>query len=349
MQSIVSPMSVEKIFLASDNYSPAHPKILQAILEANHGFCCSYGHDPWTERAEALISQVFDKDCKTLMVPTGTGSNVLALKIACQRHESVLCTDIAHINYQESGAAESLAGCKLLGVPHKKGKITEEAVFKKLRSERAFGKHSTSPKILSITQPTEVGTVYTLSELQSLSAICKEEKLLLHMDGSRLYNAAAYLNCSLKEITEGVDLLSLGGTKNGLMGAEALLIFNPLLNDSSEYLQKQNLLLLSKMRYLSAQYIPFFEKNFWHTLAIHANETAQEIASIIKAIPQLTLNYPVQTNQIFFTAPFEWLPLIQEKIACYLWNEEKDELRFISSWCTSKQDVERVRTLLSSL
>lgn len=342
-------MADHDVYLASDNWAPAHPLVLQSIIEANEGCAPSYGSDPWSIQAEKLIQKEFKTNGKVIFVPTGTGANVLALMLACQRHESVLCTDNAHINYQESGAAESLVGCKLLTVPHQNGKITPEGIRKKLRSERAFGKHSTSPKILSITQTTEVGTVYSLEELKLLSKLCKEEKLLLHIDGSRLYNAAAALGCSLHDIVEAsqADLLSLGGTKNGLLGAEALLIFNPDLEKGADHLQKQALLLLSKMRYLSAQYIPFFKERLWHTLADQANRKAQEIAAIIEKIPGLALSYPVETNQIFFTAPEAMIPLIQKKISCHLWDQEKAELRFIASWNTSDEDVAQVKRILS--
>lgn len=341
-------MTVEKVCLASDNWTPVHPLVMQAIMEANVGCVPSYGSDPWTEEAGKLIQSAFKSNCKVFMVPTGTGANIFGLKLSCLRHESVICTDIAHIQYQESGAAESIIGCKLLTVPHQGGKITPDALVKKLISERAFGKHSTSPRVLSITQPTEVGTVYNLKELKALSNLCKEENLLLHIDGSRLYNAAVSLKVSLNEMIQAchADILSLGGTKNGLMGAEALLIFNPGLYEGSDHLHKQTLQLLSKMRYLSAQYIPFFKNNLWHSLATNANQRALEIASIIKSIPELSLSYPVETNQIFFTAPASWIPLIQEKLSCYLWEREKNEIRFIASWNTSEQDVINIKSAL---
>ncbi len=285
------------------------------------------------------------------MVTTGTGANVLALKLACRRHESTICTDIAHIQYQESGAAESIVGCKLLTVPHQSGKVTPQTLLKKLKSERAFGKHSTVPRVLSITQPTEIGTVYTLEELKRLSVLCKEEGLLLHMDGCRLYNAAVSLQMDLGEIVAaaGVDLLSLGGTKNGLMGAESLLIFNPSLYEGSDHLQKQTLQMLSKQRYLSAQYIPFFQNDLWYSLAKQANDQAREIASFLQTIPHLAISYPVETNQIFFTAPACWIPHIQEKIFCYLWDNDKNEIRFITSWNTSDEEVNRVKQALTEV
>jgi threonine aldolase len=344
-------MTQEKICLASDNFTTAHPLVMEALLEANKGYAPSYGSDAWTASAEALIHQAFKAKPKVLIVPSGTGANVLSLLLSCKRHESVICTDIAHINYQESGAAEALVGCKLLTVPHHKGKITPEGILRKLQNERTFGKHSTLPRLLSITQPTEVGTVYTLEELKALSNLCKNENLLLHMDGSRLYNAAVHLDVSLDKIIQAasLDILSLGGTKNGLMLAEALLIFNPSLQEGADHLHKQNLQLISKMRYLPAQYIPFFENNLWHSLAAHANQKAQEIASIIKATPHLSLNYPVETNQVFFTAPTSWIPLIQEKIICYPWDREKSEIRFISSWNTSEQDVAGVKLALAEI
>ena len=342
----------KKVCLASDNWTAAHPSIVQAILKANEEtYAPSYGGDPWTEEAQRLIQEAFKSKCKVFVVPTGTGANIFAFKLACRSYESIICTDIAHIQYQECGAAEAIVGCKLLTVVHKEGKVTPEAVLKKLKSERAFGKHSTSPRILSIAQSTEVGTVYTLDELKHLSKICKEEKLLFHIDGSRIYNAAVSLKTSLYEIIHAaeVDLLSLGGTKNGLLGAEALLIFNPALQEGSDHLQKQMLQLLSKMRYCSAQYIPFFKDKLWHTLASQANQKAQEIASIIKAIPRLALSYPMDSNQIFFTAPADWIPLIQEKIFCHVWDQSKNEIRFIASWNTSEQDVKVVKDTLAVL
>jgi threonine aldolase len=328
-------MTQNKINLASDNWSSAHPLIMNAVMEANQDYAPSYGSDSYTEEAQKLIQDALGAKCKVFMMSTGTGANIVALKLACRRHESVICTDIAHIQYQESGAAESIIGCKLLTV-------------KKLSSERAFGKHSTSPRVLSIAQPTEVGTVYTLDELAVLSGLCKEENLLFHIDGSRLYNAAASLKVSLEAIIRAsqLDILSLGGTKNGLMGAEALVIFNPALYEGSDHLQKQTLQLLPKMRYLSAQYIPFFKDNLWLELAKNANQRAQEIATIIKEIPQFSLSYSVESNQIFFTVPNSWIPLIQEKIFCYPWDKEKNEMRFITSWNTSEKDVNIVRSAL---
>ncbi|MEZ5315076.1 MAG: aminotransferase class I/II-fold pyridoxal phosphate-dependent enzyme [Chlamydiales bacterium] len=344
-------MTQKKIYLASDNWAPAHPLIVKAVIEANKGYAPSYGSDAWTEEAGNLIQKAFKKNCKVFIVPTGTGANIFALRLCSKAYESVICTDIAHIQYQESGAAEALVGCKLLTVPSQKGKATPTEIVKKLKREKAFGKHSTSPRVLSITQPTEVGTVYTPEELKTLTKLCKEEHLLLHIDGSRLYNAAVSLNIPLHEITEAaqVDILSLGGTKNGLMGVEALVIFNQYLQEGSDHFQKQMLQLLSKMRYLSAQYIPFFKNDLWHTLATQANQKAQEIASVIKSTPGLSLSYPVETNQIFFTVPASWIPLIQEKIFCYPWDAEKNEVRFIASWNTSEQNVKEIQSILSEI
>lgn len=344
-------MDRKKVCLASDNWTPAHPLIIKAIVQANEGYALPYGLDAWTEEAAGLIQTVFKSKCKVFIVPNGTGANVLALRLCCKAYESVICADIAHIEYQESGACEALVGCKLLTVPNREGKVTPDEVVKKLKRERAFGKHSTVPKVLSITQPTEIGTVYSLAELKALAKVCKEENLVMHIDGSRLYNAAISLNTSLDEIIEAAhpDILSLGGTKNGLVGAEALLVFNPHFQEGSDHLQKQMLQLLSKMRYLSAQYIPFFKNNLWHTLATQANQKAQEIASIIQSTDGLSLSYPVETNQIFFTAPASWIPLIQEKISCYLWDGEKNEVRFIASWNTSEQDVKDTRSILREI
>lgn len=344
-------MSRHKVCLASENWVSAHPLIIQSIVEANEGVAPSYGADAWTEEAAGLIQKTFKNNCKVFIVPTGTGANILGLRLCCKTYESVICTDIAHIQYQESGAAEALVGCKLLTVPHKEGKVTPEELVNKLKKERAFGKHSTFPRVLSITQPTEIGTVYTIEELKALSKICKQEKLLLHIDGSRLYNAAVHLNVSLHEMTEAaqVDILALGGTKNGLVGAEALVIFNPQLQEGSDHLHKQMLQLLSKMRYLSAQFIPFFKNNLWHSLAANANSKAKEIASIIESTPGLKLSFTVETNQIFFSAPPSWIPKIQEKIFCILWDAERNEIRCIASWNTSDEDIKEIKSIFAEI
>lgn len=344
-------MPQEKISLGSDNYSAVHPEVMEAILEANKGYAPAYGLDVWTAEAARLIQGVFQKDAKVLITPNGTSSNVLSLKIACRPYESVICSHMAHMLYQECGAPESIVGCKLLPVAAPNGKVTCSSVLERLQSERAFGKHTTSPRVLSLTQPTEVGTVYTLDELRDLASLCKRENLLLHIDGSRLYNAAVSLNVSLEAIISAasVDILSLGGTKNGLMGAEALVIFNPDLHEGADHIHKQTLSLMSKMRYLSAQYIPFFEKGIWKQMANHANEKAREIAKVIEQVPGLNLSYPVETNQIFFTAPAEWIAKIQEKITCLLWLKDKNEIRMIASWTTTDEDVEAVRQVLESL
>jgi threonine aldolase len=341
----------KKVCLASDNFAPAHPYILQAVAEANTDFAPSYGSDSWTEKSSSLIAEAMGSPCKVLITSSGTGANVLALKLMCRRHESVICTDSAHINFQEAGAAESIVGCKLLAIPHTLGKMDPEALLKKVKNERLFGKHTTSSKVVSITQPTEYGTVYTLEELKALSKICREEKLLLHIDGSRLYNAAVFLNTSLKSIVDAAspDIISLGGTKNGLLCTESLVIFNKDLQEGSDYMHKQTLQLVSKMRFLSSQYIPFFQNDLWKTLASQANQKTQSLADILKNTLGVQLSYPVETNQIFFTVPKPWIPHIQEKITCFLMNQEKNEIRFVTSWNTSEDDITAVRQVFSEL
>lgn len=344
-------MTTKKIYLASDNWSGAHPLIVDALIEANAGYAAAYGGDPWTSHAEKLIQEAFKKDCQVFILPTGTGANNLSLMLACRRHESVICSDVAHIHHQESGAPEALIGCKLLTVPHRDGKITPEAILKRLRYERAFGKHGTSPRVLAITQATEFGTVYTLRELQALSHLCKEENLLLHVDGSRLFNACAHLNVDLHEMFAdvAVDLLALGGTKNGLLFAESLLVFNSQLREGNEYLQKQSLQLISKMRYVSAQYIPFFKIRLWRDLANHANQKALEIESVISSTKKLSLNYPVETNQIFFSASPDVIEKLQSNVVCHVWDHELNQVRFVTSWNTSDDDVSELQTIVDGL
>lgn len=340
----------EKLCFASDNWVAAHPDILAAVLEANVGFAPAYGNDPWTEEAQNLLQKTFRKKCKVFFVPTGTGSNIFALRLCLRPFESVISSSIAHLLDKESGAAEAIAHCKILYAPHIAGKITPEAIEKLLRKERAPGKHATSPRVLSITQPTEIGTVYQLHELKAIASLCKKENLLLHIDGSRLYNAAISLGVELHEIIDAAqaDILSLGGTKNGLMGAESLLIFNPDLHHGSDHIQKQSLQLLSKMRYLSAQYIPFFKNDLWRPLALNANTRAKQIAQVISSVPHLQISYPVETNQIFFTGPETLITKLQEHIHCHLWDATTHQLRFLTSWNTPEEEVALLKALFQS-
>lgn len=344
-------MSKQLVSLASDNWAPAHPQIVDAIAQANQGYAAAYGSDRWTQEATETIQRLFHRQCKSYILPTGTGANLFALKQSCRSHESVLCTDISHINYHEAGAAEALVGCKLLTLPHRDGKLPLDTLVTRLENERSGGKHSTYPRLVTIAQPTEVGTLYTLDELKQLSDLCKRHGLLLHVDGSRLYNAAVALEVSLNDLIEAAspDLLSLGGTKNGLIGAEALLLFNRDLWEGSEILQKQTLQLASKMRYLSAQYIPFFQKELWKELATNANRRAREIAALIERTPRLQLSYPVESNQLFFTLPPAWVSPIQERVQCALWRRDPCEIRFVTSWNTASEEVEVVGELLISL
>lgn len=344
-------MYTKKIPLASDNWAPAHPDILKAILSANEGAVPSYGADSWSIEAQRSIQDAFKRECRIFFVPSGTAANVLGLKIACKRYESIICSDIAHINYQESGALESVTGCKLLTIPAIGGKVSPQAISKALQRERTFGKHSTKPRVLSITQPTEVGTVYSLAELRALASLCREEGLLMHIDGSRLYNAAVAMKVDLREIIDEAnpDLLSLGGTKNGLINAEAVIIFNPILFEGSDHLHKQTLALVSKTRYMAAQFIPFIRDNLWLALATNANSKAREIGALILGIPELKLSYPLETNQIFFTAPSEWIARIQEHVNCYIWDHDKGEIRFITSWNTSDDDIREMKMLLNAI
>lgn len=339
------------IFLASDNTSPVHPKILEYILHINQHHAPSYGYDQITESATKLIAELFKKSCKVIFVPTGTGANILSLKLMLSSYHSVICSDIAHITKAETGAPEAVVGCKLLMAKSHHGKISAQEVLKVLQKERFSGKHATYPKALSITQPTEVGTIYTIHELQSLQDLCKKEDLLFHIDACRIYNAAAHLDVELHEIIHAAspDILSLGGTKNGLAFAEAVVIFNPNLYEGSDHLQKQTLQLLSKMRYLSGQFIPFFKDNLWHQLASHANKKALEIASILESLHQVTINHPVETNQIFFSVPPGWILSIKRTITCFVWDEKSHEIRFVTSWHTSDADVQAVRSTFELL
>jgi threonine aldolase len=325
---------------ASDNAAGIHPEVMDALARANRGHTLGYGHDPLTEATQRLFAQHFGEQSRAFFVFNGTAANVLSLRASCRRWEAVICADTAHLNADECGAAEAVAGVKLLTVPGRDGKLTPEAV--QSRIERVGDEHAVQPRLVSISQCTELGTVYTPGEIRDLSDLAHSHGLLLHVDGARLANAAAALDLPLRAITSdvGVDLLSFGGTKNGLLGAEAVVVLTPALSEGFDYVRKQSLQLASKMRFLAAQLGALLADDLWWRSAQHANAMAGRLAGAVADIPGLTITRPVQANVVFAALPAAAATELRRRFAFYVWDEQRDEVRWMCSWDTTEEDVD---------
>lgn len=333
--------------LASDNYSSAHKDIISFISEINDGHQVAYGDDKYTAEAKKLIKKEFGCD-DLFFVYNGTAANTLSLSFLTRPINSIICSDIAHIMTHEVTAPQSSSGCKFIAIKNSEGKITANEIKDEVEKELYWGRHSTIPKVVSITQPTEVGTIYSLEELKSISNICKEYDMFFHIDGCRIYNAAVSLKKDLKEITKdcGVDILSMGGTKNGLMFGEAVLFFEKNMSKDFEYYQKQKLQLQSKTRYLSAQFIPFFKNKIWHENACNANLMTNYLKSGLEQIGFNKFTYDVETNQIFMTFPLDLHARISEKVPFYVYDIKKEIVRFVTSFDTTKSDIDYFLNLI---
>lgn len=327
--------------LASDNFSGAHPTIIQAISEANIGHAKAYGEDSYTQKMEKFFKQIFGKQAQVFLIHNGTAANVCIFKQILRPWEAILCPDHAHIWVDECGATQAISGNSLITIPTVEGKID----IKKLEPYMSYkgNPHHVQPKLISITQSTELGTVYSIEELKDIKAFAKQHNLYLHIDGARLSNAAASLGVSLKAISTdiGVDVISFGGTKNGLMGVDAIVFLNPELAHNFEYMRKQNLQLASKMRYLSAQMHALLKDDLWLKNASHANQMAKYLEMLLqKKLPQFTILYPVQANSLFVKAPSNILNALQKKYFFWMWDEHNTIGRFMTTWDTSKDLID---------
>jgi threonine aldolase len=325
---------------ASDNAATIHPEVLAAITRANAGHAFGYGHDPVTEALAGRFQAEFGEHARAFGVWGGTAANVLCLRAACRPWDAVICAETAHLNVDECGAPEAIAGVKLLSAPTADGKLDETMIEGMLR--RVGDEHAVQPRVVSISQCTELGTVYTVEELASLARFSHAHGLLVHVDGARLANAAAALGVSLRAITTdaGVDMLSFGGTKNGLLGAEAVVFLDPGLADGFEYLRKQSMQLASKMRFLSAQLDALLSDELWLRCATHANEMASLLAERVRSLAGVTLTRPVQANAVFAALAPEAIAPLRECYDFYVWDEPAGEVRWMCSWDTTPEDVE---------
>lgn len=331
---------------ASDNNSGVHPLIMDAVIKANDNHAVGYGDDPWTAAATAKIKDVFGEVASPFFVFNGTGANSVALQAVTRSFNSILCAETAHIHVDECGAPARMTGCTFVTISTPDGKLTPELIKPHLHN---FGVcHHAQPKAVYISQVTELGTVYTIEEVKALADVLHTYQMYLHMDGARLANACAYLNCSMKELTvdAGVDILSFGGTKNGMMMGEAVVSFRPEISDNLQYFRKQSAQLASKLRYLSAQFIPYLENNLWLENAQKANDSARKLMEVLKQYPQIRFTQKVESNQLFFIIPEAPLKKLQECYFFYMWNEANNEARLVTSWDTTDEDIAEMEQAL---
>ncbi|MBL3700040.1 threonine aldolase family protein [Leucobacter luti] len=339
---------------ASDNWAGAHPEVFTALAEANTGHAPAYGGDAWTARFRERVRQLFGADAEAFPVLNGTGANVLALQAALPRWGAVICASTAHITSDETGAPEKTGGLKLLSVAAPNGKLTPE-----LADAEVWGigsEHRAQPLAISISQSTELGTCYTPDEIRALAEFAHEHGMVLHIDGSRLGNAAAHLGVSLAALTSeaGADLLSLGGTKNGLLGAEAVVVLRPGAAEGIPFLRKIDLQLASKMRFVSAQLLALYGGELWRDSAAHANAMTARLAAGIAALEGtaqdsgIRIAHPVESNAVFATMPADVAARAQERFAFGTWPGDPNLYRLMCAWDTQPDDVDALLAVLAA-
>lgn len=333
---------------ASDNNAGVHPEIIDAISRANQGHVVAYGDDSYTRSAVRKFEEHFGPDIAVFFTFNGTGANVLSLQALTRSYQSVLCSDYAHIYTDECGAPEKHTGCKLIPLPQRDGKITVEAVR---HAYHGIGdEHHSQPRVISITQSTEMGTVYRPEELRALADFAHEHDLFLHMDGARIANAAASLGQNLRQATRdlGVDVLSFGGTKNGILGGEAVVFFRPEMSRDFLYLRKQSMQLASKMRFIAAQFEALLTDDLWRRSADHANRMARLLEKELSRIPEVKIVWKVEANGVFAQIPRHAIEKIKQQYFFYTWMEEESIVRWMCAFDTTEEDIRSFAGVVAS-
>jgi threonine aldolase len=332
---------------ASDNWSGVHPDVLAAIVSCNQDHAPAYGDDPITAQAIELFKEHFGPDARVFLAFNGTGANVIGLQSLLRPFEAVICAANAHIYTDECGAPERFLGSKLIPVPTPDGKLTPELVANAMRG--VGDEHHVQPRVLSITQATEVGTCYRLDEIADLSCWAHDHSLYLHLDGARLANAAAFLDVGLGAFgpDSGVDVLSFGGTKNGAMGAEAVISFRALDDPALRYIRKQSMQLASKMRFVSSQFVALLSDGLWRANAQHANAMAKRLAGGIYSVAGISPAYPVEANGVFVALPPPVTGALQQQYPFYVWEERTGVVRWMTSFDTTEEDVDAFVALVA--
>src|SRR5579872_7120554 len=333
---------------ASDNNAGVHPKVLQAIAAANGGHVVGYGDDSYTEAAVRKFKECFGADVEVFIVFNGTAANCLSLRALTNSYHAVICAEAAHIYTDECGAPEKFTGCKLIPIPTADGKLTVESIR---HAYHGIGdQHHVQPRVISITQVTEMGTVYRPREVRDLARFAHDHNMFLHMDGARIANAAVSLGLTLREATRdlGVDVLSFGGTKNGAMGAEAVVFFDKKFSRDFLYLRKQGMQLASKMRFISAQLEALLSNDLWRKNAEHANRMAELLQKEVSKIPNVKIVYKVEANGVFAQIPREAVAELQKRYFFYVWDEDRSLVRWMCSFDTTEQDVRQFAEFVAS-
>jgi threonine aldolase len=333
---------------ASDNNAGIHPRILEAIAAANYGHVVGYGDDLYTKAAIQKFRQHFGPDIEVFFVFNGTAANCLGLKALTESFNAVLCAEAAHIYTDECGAPEKFTSCKLIPIPTSNGKLTVESVSQAYHRLEIGYQHHVQPRVVSITQVSEMGTVYQPKEVRALARFAHEHNLFLHMDGARIANAAVSLGLTLREATRdlGVDVLSFGGTKNGALGAEAVIFFDKQLSRDFLYLRKQGMQLASKMRFIAVQFEALLSGDLWRKNAEHANQMAALLKKEVGKIPKVKVVYPVDANGVFAQIPRQAIPKLQQRYFFYVWDEKQSIVRWMCSFDTTAEDVKQFAALL---
>ena len=325
---------------ASDNYAGIHPEVLAAIVRVNDGHAVAYGDDDETARLGDLVREHFGAQAQVFPVFNGTGANVVALQSICRPWEAVICAETAHVNVDEGGAPETVAGLKLWTTPTVDGLLTIEAID---RHAVRFGDvHRSQQAVVTVTQSSELGTAYSLDHLGALVEHVHSLGMKVHLDGARIANATASLGVTLRQATTdlGIDILSFGGTKNGAMGAEAVIVLEPSLAYAVPFLRKSSMQLASKMRFISAQLSALLTHDLWHRNASHANGMAQRLLEGVRAIPGVTIARRVDANAVFAILPRDVTARLQEHYRFYEWDEATGEVRWMCSWDTTADDID---------
>lgn len=325
---------------ASDNYAGAHPEVLAALAAANEDHAVSYGDDPWTARAEALLREQFGPDARSWLLFNGTAANVLALQAVCRPWEAVVTVASSHVQVDEAGALERMAGLKVLTVPGVDGKLAPGDLDPLLR--RPGDQHAVQPRVVSLANATEQGTVYSVAEVRALADAAHERGMLLHVDGARLANAAASLGATAYEITTGAgaDVVTCGLTKSGALGVEAVVFLDPALGDGFQWIRKQQGQLASKMRFLAAQVVALLQDGLWARSAAHANAMASRLAAAVAGVPGVEVVRPVQSNAVFAVLDPEAAERARAAAPFYTWDPATGEVRWMCGWDTTEADVD---------
>jgi threonine aldolase len=325
---------------ASDNHAGVHPEVLEAIAAANGGHQSSYGQDAYTQRLQDVFRGHFGPEASAYCVFNGTGANVVALQSMTQRWEAVICAETAHINVDEGGAPETMAGLKLHAVPAPDGKLTPDLI-----ATQAWGwgdEHRAQPRVVSLTQSTELGTCYTVQEIATITEQAHALGMLVHLDGARISNAAASLGLPFQAFTTdvGIDVVSFGGTKNGLLLGECIVVLSPTAVRGIEYLRKTSMQLASKMRFISAQFDALLSGDLWLRNARHANAMARRLEAAVNEISGAEVLYPVQANAVFAIIPRDVAARLREQYSFYIWNEQTGAVRWMTSFDTTETDID---------